>query len=51
MNPKNGEGFESPMLKGDKGNKPSKSGSVSGPLHSPMEKTSKSESKGHKNGA
>ena len=50
MNPKNGEGFESPMLKGDKGNKGSAKGSVSGPLHSPADKTDKAEASGHKNG-
>lgn len=50
MTPKNGDKFESPMLKGNKGftgaAQPKK---PSGLVHSPAEKTNKSEGKGHKN--
>ena len=52
MNPGNDGQFESPMLKGDKGLKPSAEGSKSGgQLQSPMETSQKnSEKSGHKNG-
>lgn len=51
MNPSNGDQFESPMLKGDKGQKPAAGGSKSGgQLQSPMESSQKnSEKNGHSN--
>jgi len=50
-NPSNGDQFESPMLKGDKGDKPRPEGGSGGQLDSPMEKSTKdSEKNGHSNG-
>lgn len=51
MNPSNDGKFESPMLKGDKGLKPSGGNGSGGQLQSPMESSQKnSEKSGHKNG-
>ena len=51
MNPSNGDKFESPMLKGDKGDKPREAPGSGGQLQSPMEASHKNgEKSGHKNG-
>lgn len=51
MNPGNGDKFESPMLKGDRGDKPREAKGSGGQLDSPMERSQKdSEKNGHKNG-
>lgn len=50
-NPSNGDQFESPMLKGDKGDKAREAKGAGGQLDSPMEKSTKdSEKNGHSNG-
>lgn len=49
-NPSNGDQFESPMLKGDKGMKPIPKSGSGGQLESPMEASTKNDEKnGHKN--
>lgn len=51
VNPSNGDQFESPMLKGDKGDKPREAKGSGGQLQSPMEASQKNDEKnGHKNG-
>lgn len=51
MNPSNGDQFESPMLKGDKGDKPREAKGSGGQLQSPMEASTKNgEKSGHSNG-
>lgn len=50
-NPESGEQFESPMLKGDKGDKNRSENGSGGQLNSPMERSTKdSEKNGHKGG-
>lgn len=50
VKPANDSGFESPMLKGDKGDKPREAPGSGGQLQSPMEATHKNDEKnGHSN--